>query len=251
MFQEISLHDTLEIELRKQGEFSVSIPGSPIDGQPNILDKVFASFKGTLTHGYHVTIRKQIPIGGGLGGGSSNAAALLKWLVDFEKREISSQKMRKIAVSLGADVPFFLTGGTALVRGIGEKIRALPTPRQQWFALINPNQHAATSEIFRAYDRQMAPLKRPGPTPQRILQGAIGENGFKPVVWTLIPALAELETQIGAELGLPLFLSGSGATVFIPLDSELDAERVAQWVSGRYPEYWVHVTQSCGSKFLG
>ena len=250
VFQEISLHDTLEIELRKKGEFSVSIPGSPINGQPNILDKVFGAFNGTLTHGYHVTIHKKIPIGGGLGGGSTNAAAFLKWLVHFEQRDLSDRRLVKMAVTLGADVPFFLTGGTALVRGIGEKVRSLPTPRKQWFVLINPNQHAGTGDVFRAYDNQMAPLKRPGPTPRRILQGDIGENGFKQVVWKLIPKLAELESLIGTELGLPVYLSGSGATVFIPFDSESEANRVTEWVQARYPGYWVHVTQSCCSKFL-
>ena len=244
VFQEISLHDVLEITPQKRGVFSVDIPGSPINGQPNILHKVIDKLGGHLRYGYHVTIRKNIPIGGGLGGGSSNAAAFLKWLVSYEQLTLSDREIHRIATSLGADVPFFLTGGTALVRGIGERVCPLPQPSEQWYVLINPGVHAPTQTIYRDYDQQSGRLRRPGPTPKRILAGAIGENQFKSVVWKRIPELGELEARMLTELNYPLYLSGSGATVYVVVARPDDATQVLDWVKRQYPSYWVHLSRN-------
>lgn len=243
VFQEVTLHDTLAIALRPKGEFSVEIPGSPLNGVPNILERVFHQLEPRLNSGYHITLTKRIPVGGGMGGGSSNAAAFLRWVVDAEKLTDTPHDLGKIAVSLGADVPFFLTGGTALVRGIGEKVTPITVPKR-WYLLINPNLHADTGTIFRAYD-QSGVSKPAGPTPKRILNGAIGENDFKAVVWQLFPALAQLSALVSHDLGKPLHLSGSGATVFLDFDTENDAQQAQQWLGdSEFSGYWNQIVSS-------
>lgn len=244
VFQEISLHDTLKITIQEPGCFSVSTPGASINGTPNILEKVFNRLSPKLQHGYHVEIDKQIPIGGGLGGGSANAGTFLKWLNHTEQLQLPYIQLSKIALSIGADVPFFLTGGRALVRGIGEKIRPLPPQPTRWYVLINPNQHLSTPAIFRALDAAGI-TRSSGKTPHSILNGVIGENTFKPIVWQMIPELLLLEAQISQTWGKELCLSGSGATVFIECDTQSQATHIQNsLIQSNFGHFWIQIAAS-------
>lgn len=106
--------------------------------------------------GVRITLQKTIPMGSGLGGGSSNAAATLLALNHHHQNLLDPGELEKLALTLGADVPFFLKGGCALMEGIGEQLTPLP-PVKGWVVLICPAFHAVTAEIFRTYD-QTAPV---------------------------------------------------------------------------------------------
>lgn len=143
----------------------------------------------------HVVLRRRIPAGGGLGGGSSNAAAVLRWAgcADVE-----------VAARLGADVPFCLRGGRARVTGIGEVVDPLPfEPRT--FTLAMPPFGCSTPAVYAAWD------ELGGPT-------AAGPNDLEPAALVVEPRMAAFRDAFGAATGVTPRLAGSGSTWFVPGD---------------------------------
>jgi 4-diphosphocytidyl-2-C-methyl-D-erythritol kinase len=140
----------------------------------------------------HVTVRKRIPSGAGLGGGSADAAAVLRWAgcADVD-----------LAVGLGADVPFCLLGGRARVRGIGEVVEPLP-PLPITFTLLTPPVHCATAAVYRAWD------ELGGPT-------ADGPNDLEPAALVVAPELARWRDELRERTGQAPVLAGSGSTWFV------------------------------------
>jgi 4-diphosphocytidyl-2-C-methyl-D-erythritol kinase len=139
-----------------------------------------------------VTVRKRIPSGAGLGGGSSDAAAVLRWAgcADVD-----------LAVGLGADVPFCLVGGRARVRGIGEVVEPL-APVPITFTLLTPPVHCSTAAVYRAWD------ELGGPT-------ADGPNDLEPAALLVAPELARWRDELRERTGQAPVLAGSGSTWFV------------------------------------
>jgi 4-diphosphocytidyl-2-C-methyl-D-erythritol kinase len=140
----------------------------------------------------HVTVDKRIPAGAGLGGGSADAAAVLRWagVDDLD-----------VAVRLGADVPFCLVGGRAHVRGIGEVLEALPF-EERTFTLLMPPLRCSTPAVYRAWD------ELGGPT-------AEGPNDLEPAALHVVPELVEWRDRLGDLTGRTPVLAGSGSTWFV------------------------------------
>lgn len=143
-----------------------------------------------------VELEKRIPAGAGLGGGSADAAAVLRW---------AGCDDLSVAVSLGADVPFCLVGGRARVRGVGEVVEPLPFEPVDGrpFTLIVPPVHVSTVEVYRAWDR---------------LGGPVGEQGndLEPAALAVAPELARWRDRLGDATGVSPRLAGSGGTWFVP-----------------------------------
>lgn len=139
-----------------------------------------------------VTLTKRIPAGAGLGGGSADAAAVLRWAGcdDLE-----------LAVALGADVPFCLVGGRARVRGIGEVLEPLPHV-ERTFTLLTPPFGVSTPAVYRAWDAMG------GPT-------ATGPNDLEPAALEVEPRLARYRDELGDATGVAPVLAGSGSTWFV------------------------------------
>lgn len=143
VFQEIDLADELTFE-RLDGERTLTLKVSGLKvpaGQDNLVIKAAKALQSEfdVPDGAKIRLKKVIPLGAGLGGGSSNAAAAIKALVGLWGINASKQKLAKIAARIGADVPFFLTGGTALVRGKGEKIKKIPNNNRWYFLVVVPD----------------------------------------------------------------------------------------------------------------
>jgi 4-diphosphocytidyl-2-C-methyl-D-erythritol kinase len=140
----------------------------------------------------HVTIDKRIPAGAGLGGGSADAAAVLRWagVSDLD-----------LAVGIGADVPFCLVGGRARVTAIGEVVEPLPFEART-FTLLTPPVHCSTPAVYRAWD------DLGGPT-------AAGPNDLEPAALVVAPELAEWRDRLGNATGRTPVLAGSGSTWFV------------------------------------
>lgn len=158
-----------------------------------------------------VGLDKRIPIGAGLGGGSADAAAVLRWAgcTDLE-----------VAVALGADVPFCLVGGRARVRGIGEVVEPLPF-EEITFTLLTPPFPVSTPEVYRAWDRLG------GPT-------ADGPNDLEPAALAVEPRLGEWRDVLGDATGTRPVLAGSGGTWFVEGEHpEVPRAVVARTRSGR------------------
>lgn len=184
----LDLYDTLSID-PEGSEFEVIRQGERQPGEPD--DLVQQALRALNTQA-GVVLTKQIPAGAGLGGGSSDAAAILRW---------AKQRDPDLAVAIGADVAFCLAGGRAEVSGIGEVLRPLPH-RQQTFTLLTPPVHCSTPLVYRAWDA---------------LGGPVGENGndLEPAALTAYPELAEYRDRFGSATGLQPRLAGSGSTWFV------------------------------------
>ncbi|MDR2110326.1 MAG: 4-(cytidine 5'-diphospho)-2-C-methyl-D-erythritol kinase, partial [Spirochaetaceae bacterium] len=161
VFLALSWGDTLRVEL-VDGEpgdeirLDAKIPlGEPLPPGRNIIRRAAAlfrdrtGFKGAL----RFTLEKRVPLGAGLGGGSSDGASALLALNALTGAGLSGEVLRGMAERLGSDVPFFLSGGAALVTGRGERIRNIEPPRDIRVVLVNPGFSSGTAEAFRLLDR--------------------------------------------------------------------------------------------------
>lgn len=146
--------------------------------------------------GVHVALTKRIPMGAGLGGGSADAAAVLRW---------AGCRDLAVAASLGADVPFCAVGGRARVRGIGEVVEPLPF-EERTFTLLTPPRHVSTPAVYAAWDRLGGPHAVDGP------------NDLEPAALAVEPALAQWRDHLGNATGLTPTLAGSGGTWFVEGD---------------------------------
>jgi 4-diphosphocytidyl-2-C-methyl-D-erythritol kinase len=172
----------------------------PVPPAKNIVYKAVSLFRARtgFDRGLRVHLEKRVPLGGGLGGGSSDAAAALIALNELADTGLGKEELRELALNLGSDVPFFLGGGAALVSGRGENVEPLPAPSGLSVLLVNPGFPSPTSLSFRRLDQW-----REG-------NGGIPEPGLSRA--RLISALAEgrPETWPYRNDFLPLFLAGQG-----------------------------------------
>lgn len=139
-----------------------------------------------------VTLTKRIPAGAGLGGGSADAAAILRW---------AGSNDVALAAALGADVPFCLVGGRARVRGIGDLLEPLP-PVDRTFTLLTPPFGVSTPEVYRAWDALRGPK-------------AAGPNDLEAAALAVEPRLSEWRDRLGDATGVTPVLAGSGSTWFV------------------------------------
>jgi 4-diphosphocytidyl-2-C-methyl-D-erythritol kinase len=167
--------------------------GGPVPAGPdNLVRRALAAVGRTAA----VRLEKRIPTGGGLGGGSADAAAVLRW---------SGVTDPAVALALGADVPFCLAGGRARVRGVGDVVEPLPFDEVEGraYTLLVPPVHVSTVEVYRAWDR---------------LGGPTGEHGndLEPAALAVAPSLAGWRDRLGDTTGEIPRLAGSGGTWFVP-----------------------------------
>ena len=168
-----------------------------------------------------VTLRKEIPAGAGLGGGSANAAAVLVGLNELFALGLRVDKLRGIGARIGADVPFCIWGGTAMGEGVGEILTPLPAPPAHLLVVAKPLRSADTAGIYLAYDeaktestnsvKPVVSALRSGSLPT--LAAVVG-NDLAPVTRGIIPEVAKLERTFLASGALGASMSGSGTAVY-------------------------------------
>lgn len=224
VFQTITLHDTLEIEFTRARASAVTCECG-VDIPNNIAARAAESLLAEWRVNAKVRIRieKRIPMGGGLGGGSTNAAAVLLALPHLARKRVDPLRLLSIAAELGSDVPFFLRGGTALGLSRGEELYPFPEPAVSHGVLVAPGIHVSTPDAFRDLGRDGAVMS-PEPMPARSWEipaganlaawGRFCENDFEASVFTRHPQLAAVKRQLlrlGAGVSM---MSGSGSSVF-------------------------------------
>ena len=170
--------------------------------------------------GAELALEKCIPIGGGLGGGSSDAATVLLALNRLWRLGLRRAELLELAARLGADVPVFVFGENALGEGIGERLRALPLPAA-WYLVLVPQVRVSTAEIFadRALTRDSKPLKIPPLFP------VLGANDLEPVALRRYPAIGQHLAWLRKRRAHAR-MTGSGACVFDEFAQEAEAEAV-------------------------
>jgi len=189
----------------------------------------------------HITLDKHLPMGAGLGGGSSNAATTMLVLNEIWQLNFTCDELIKIGATVGADVPIFIFGQDAIAMGIGEELTTIELPDQQYLVLT-PNAHVNTAKLFAhpKLQRDIAPLSIQTIQSQSnyYVQDLLTpyHNVFTPVVTSLAPAVTDalsylqgLEAQaLGAAR-----MTGSGSAVFLPLDASVATNKklVAKWIA--------------------
>ena len=222
-----------------------SAAGLPADfrGPDNLILKAAAVFRrltGWPDQRLVIKLEKNIPLGAGLGGGSSDCAAVLSRLNQTAPHPLSGEELLELGRSLGADVPFFLQPEPmARARGMGEKFSRPPAGFEAWpgraLMLMNPGFSLSTALVFKNWDlTNPAANNNLGPiSPQRP-----GENDLLAPAARLVPALAEVVGAIEALNPLAWGLSGSGPTFWLHSPG-LTAEEL----SGRYPRWWLRAVR--------
>ena len=230
IFRFIDYSDTLRFRVRNDGVIARAndIPGVPPDTDlcvraARLLQQVSGTSLGADIH-----LEKRLPMGGGLGGGSSDAATTLLVLNTLWKTALSRQQLIDLSVKLGADVPVFVFGRNALAEGIGEELQPLDLP-PTWYVVLCPPVMVPTAAIFSHPE-----LKRD--SKKVILQGFSGardggsgviselQNDLQPLVVKLYPEVARHLAWLSG-FG-PALMTGSGACVFAPFDSEQAAQQI-------------------------
>jgi 4-diphosphocytidyl-2-C-methyl-D-erythritol kinase len=236
--------DMLEIRRGQPGSgltLSCTLPG--LSGRRNILFQAYERFARATgwQPDLSIVLRKNIPIGAGLGGGSSDAAALLNHLNRCAgARALGKSELFALATSLGADVPFFLSNVPALAGGIGEIIEPVPIDLSSYsMLLLCPPVHISTTEAYRAWD-----LVNPSNPDFLTSQRSMGRkpfciskivlcNSFEPAVFPLFPILRELKMAMLGFGAAGCVLSGSGSSLYALFRDEEQREEAGSWLQGR------------------
>jgi 4-diphosphocytidyl-2-C-methyl-D-erythritol kinase len=205
IFQTVSLADTIEIDYVPARRLTVDLDSNPpIPG--NLIEKA-AEILG-IPGRFTIRLTKRIPMGAGLGGGSSNAAATLLAIPALTGKNVPLEKLADLASQLGSDVPFFLLGGTALGLGRGTELHPLPDFKPFPAIIVTPGIHVSTAEAYAAIDRLRHDAAR------GTKNADLPSNDFEAVVFPLHRQLKLVKGRLldlGAELALML---GSGSALF-------------------------------------
>ncbi len=221
LFQIIDLCDYLSFNLRQDGVIELTTSMDGVAHDDNLIVRAAKRLQqASGTHlGASISIEKHLPMGGGLGGGSSNAATVLKGLNQLWQLGLSDATLAELGLALGADVPVFVLGKSAWAEGVGEKLTpaTLDTP---WFVVIHPGISVSTPAIFQDPEltRDSLPI-----TMARALQGGVAE-WRKALDWLAQHA--------------PSRLTGTGACLFAAFESQEAAQTVAELANQRW-QAWV------------
>jgi 4-diphosphocytidyl-2-C-methyl-D-erythritol kinase len=246
IFQTISLHDELKLRDSKASGICLNIQGNDsLSLEPVRKNLVYAAVDTLrreleIRSGVEIDLRKKIPAGRGLGGGSSDAAAALRGYLRLTRRNLPAPRLMEIAASLGADVPFFLFGGRALGMGRGDEIYPLPDVPKLTLLVVSPKDiHVPTPDAYRW-------LKAPALTKSRATsklwkfcslcwslpavagaQGSGLSNDFERPVFQRHPRLAQIKRALLQRGATEASLAGSGSAVFGVFPSPALARRAA------------------------
>jgi len=209
VFQLLDLADELEFSVRKDGQLrrTVGPPEVPAGDDLAVRAARLLRDRTGTRHGADIVVRKRIPLQGGLGGGSSDAATALVALNELWGTGLDEDRLAALGLELGADVPVFVRGRSAWAEGIGERLTPLRLP-PRWFAVIRPAAAVATAEIFQASE-----LTRNSPriTIKGFLQSG-GRNDCEPVVASRHPEVRRVLEWLGQRGAARL--TGTGSCVF-------------------------------------
>ncbi len=232
VFQTIGLADRLTLRHHPGGALRIALD-DPLAIPGNLVLKAAHALaeEANLGGTWEIRLDKHIPMGGGMGGGSTDAAAVLLAMPALAGRAVPMAVLEKLALSLGSDVPFFLHGGAALGLGRGEELYPLGTPAGGYVLLVTPGIHVSTPEAFRALARpSVSELTFTDPVPTletfRALAAALAatrpgsgwqqycQNDFEGPVFLRHPDLAALRRKLERAGAGPARMSGSGSTLF-------------------------------------
>ncbi len=248
----ITLSDTVEISPAES--ISLTVDGHAPAGPENLMWRAAALFfqvtgkKG----GCAMHLVKRIPSEAGMGGGSADAAAVLRGLNCLTAANLSTDTLCRMGASLGADIPFCVVGGAARCTGIGDKLAPLTPWPGAPLLIVRPNVSVSTGKAYQALDKEKIQRKqtskdaayalthRDGPRLIRALS-----NDFEPVLFAASPILRETREELTAT-GFPTLMTGSGSAFFVIVGGD-DREELAQKLHAEHPEWVVEQCETAGT----
>jgi 4-diphosphocytidyl-2-C-methyl-D-erythritol kinase len=218
IFQKINLYDSLHFCLKRRRGISIKVdhPSLPTD-EKNLVYRAAQTFlrKTDYQGGIEIKIEKRIPLGAGLGGGSSNAATTLMALNQLLRRGLSDKELMTLGLAIGADVPFFFFGGSAIATGIGEKLKKIELPAL-WYILIYPGFEVSTRWAYQNFvltkKRFHFKFQKLFNTPENISRILL--NDLEEVVSSEYPQIGLMKNILSSCGALGVLMTGSGPTVF-------------------------------------
>jgi 4-diphosphocytidyl-2-C-methyl-D-erythritol kinase len=237
----IGLYDELAMELASEMSYESNLPSLRFD-DANLIQRAIGQFQEATGRrdDYKISLQKEIPLGAGLGGGSSDAAAALLLLNELHQNPLTDARLHELATRLGSDVPFFLKPQAAWCTGRGEKMVMREFPHDRWVVLTKPEFGVSTAAAYGAYKALPPELKR-GQT-KKTEWGGLRNDLEQPVFqkYLLLPEIKNwLEQQPEVEAAL---MSGSGSTMFAVVKSAEDGRQVAERFSLFFGlKFWVRV----------
>ncbi len=232
LFQLLDFGDQLHLQRRSDNRLTLSPPLAGVTEQDNLIiraarllqqeaqqqERQTAPNSQTVL-GCDIQLEKRLPMGGGIGGGSSDAATTLLGLNSLWQLGLSIDQLARLGAQLGADVPVFVRGKTAWAEGIGEQLTPLSTAAKHYLVLV-PNCHVSTAEIFCHKDltRDSLAIK----VAAFFEQGS--RNDCQPLVQRLYPAVDKALHWLTSASGREARMTGTGACVFAPFDSAAEAQ---------------------------
>lgn len=250
IMQRIDLYDVIEMEKNNLGTIRIFCdkPYVPVDNR-NLAYKAAKIFmeKYNIKDGVDIKIQKNIPVAAGLAGGSSDAATVLRGMKYlFKKNDIMKNELMELGLSIGADIPYCIQGGTALCEGIGEKITTLRPFKNVIMVLIKPNFGVSTKEVYKALDINKI-FKHPNTDGfieamdnknLRFVADSM-KNVLENVTMGSYPAIGGIKKEMLSNGAIGTLMSGSGPTVFGIFDDMLKAQRAYEHFKENYTEVFI------------
>jgi len=239
IFQELDFHDTIRLEKRDSScEFSANVDWLEKDDS-NLCVRAWQKMVDTFElGGVSIELEKRIPAGGGLGGGSSNAATILKGLRQLYDLDVRDDELEKLGIMLGADIPFFIRGGFQVGDGIGDQLTPLDANIKGAFLLVVPDIHINTkwaySESKKILDGSRERINFTGFIRKENIPFELFENDFETIVVPAYPEIGQIKDALRAQGARFASLSGSGSTVFGIFDEDADIKAAESHFSSRY-----------------
>lgn len=242
LFQLLDAGDELSFSLRSDGAIRFQCSEPSLQGEQNLVVKAAKALQRCLQQqclqqqrlqtplGADIKLNKKMPVGGGIGGGSSDAATALLGLNHLWKGGLSIEQLLELGRSLGADVPVFVQGRTAWAEGVGEKLQLIDL-KEVWYLVLTPDVAVSTAAIFAHPDLTrdsaaitVAAFFEQGTLAQKGLKTAFLRNDCQQLVATLYPKVAEVIDWLNQFATAQM--TGTGASVFAPFETEFQAREV-------------------------
>jgi 4-diphosphocytidyl-2-C-methyl-D-erythritol kinase len=225
-FSTISLAD--EIKLEENNEtIEIQCPGLQIPQAENICDKAVRLVQAeyNIKKGVKIMVIKHIPVGGGLGGGSADAAAVLKGLNELWSLSLSDEQLTKVGRKLGCDVPFLVRGGAAYARGLGDELKFFKLPKMR-ILIYYPGYPISTKWAYEEYDKKVLTSVSDldiitGKKKKKPRVGMSINNDFEPFVFNRYPDLLDVKSRMLSNGAFLVSLSGSGSCLYAVVDDNI------------------------------
>ena len=260
VMQSVSLHDTVSVSTDRSGDITVSTSNDSIaDDQTNIAyraAKAFFDFTGIENPGIEIRIKKRIPTEAGLAGGSADGAAVIVALNKIFSAELNTDQLYSIGESVGADIPFCITGGTMMVRGIGNILSPLPDLADCYIAIAKPSDSVSTGGAYKAVDNFSGELIHPQ---TEEICGDICAEDIKAVASRLcnvfeqalsVPGSLKIRDTMLENGALGACMTGSGSAVFGIFDDEDTAQDCCDLLKKSYDDAYLSRPVSYGCEIV-